>query len=742
MFLNQTEPQRQWSLDTFDTPFSTDDAVDGVLNLGIVSPVLNVEIGGKVFWDLDDNNLPGGTEGVSNTTVTILGVNNTEIDTNVTTDEFGVWSLFVPIQDEYQISVMKEGFSTEVYNVSNTSAYPVYSSPESHDIEMTAGNVTVSGNVTDINDAERLNGSIVTLFPSSGMAGEAIVVTSQYANDQLTWSTVIAPGEWIVVVTEANPGENGGGVAIGLLDASISDGATLDLEMSLGGWLDLTTSWTDIKIDEHHAGSASAGSIYMNETAVVTIAIGDEIEWDLPVGADGTISVLMPASEIEMDSSFITIQHDLELEMEYIGGAVTTIAEGRSPVSLSYTRSINSDTSIAMVEGSVVNATVDEELAFTAVEEGEGYQHIEFDLELNYEGTETVQVFDVLGQIVVSPDEADWKIEFKNGSTYEDSYEVSLGIGNGTNDTSVQSSATVGIRITVANQSTAWHLEEPHTLKVRMLTDNTPSSEISVTVQVPQIYGLETSEEDESIGIGAGGNSMFGFVLENTGNGDDSYTIELSDNIPEGWEVTPMTSVITIAKGDTRSQMFTAFAPEDFDSGSKVVTVTVTSEDGVTTETFDVEIVRANIDLSVDQGEIKTLSGNIADRAGTLIIPIKNSGFLGSDNVVVSASVQGGRTLGAQTVSVDPEGQTNVTFDLEASDASGTVRYDVRIEIVGDDREFTDKPVDEFDFKIEYYIDDTSEESSLFTIVIAILGALVLYGGVRISRRSNKGSRF
>ena len=742
MFLNQTEPQRQWSLDTFDAPFSTDDAVDGVLNLGIVSPVLNVEIGGKVFWDLDDNDLPGGTEGVSNTTVTIVGVNNTEIDTNVSTDEFGVWSLFVPIQDEYQVTVSKEGFSTEVYNVSNTSAYPVYSSPESYDIEMTAGNVTVSGNVTDINDAERLNGSVVTLFPSSGMAGEPVVVSSQFANEQLTWSSDISPGEWIVVVTEANAGENGGGVAIGLLDASISDGATLDLEMSLGGWLDLTTTWTDIKLDEYHAGSASNGSIYMNETAVVTITIGEGLEWDLPVGADGTISVLMPASEVEMDSSFITIQHDLELEMEYIGGAVTTIAEGRSPVSLSYTRSINSDTSIAMVEGSVVNATVDGELAFTAVEEGEAYQQIEFDLELNYEGTETVQVFDVLGQIVVSPDEADWKIEFKNGSTYEDAYEVSLGIGNSSQDTSVQSSVTVGIRITVANQSTAWHLEEPHTLKVRMLTDNTPSSEIAVTVQVPQIYGLETSEEDESIGIGAGGNSMFGFVLENTGNGDDSYTVELSDNIPEGWEVTPMSSVITIAKGDTRSQMFTAFAPEDFDSGSKVITVIVTSEDGVTTESFDVEIVTADINLIVDQGEIATLSDNIANRAGKLVIPIKNSGFLGSDDVVVSASIQGGRSLGAQTVSVQPEGTTNVTFDLEASDAAGTVRYDVRIEIVGEDSAFTDKAVDEFDFKIEYYIDETNEESPLFTIVIVALGALVLYGGVRISRRSSKGSRF
>ena len=745
MFLNQTEPQRQWSLDTFDAPFSTDNAVDGVLELGIVSPELMVEIGGKVFWDLNDDDLPGGTEGIANTTVSITGLNNTEIDTNVTTDEFGVWSLLVPIQDEYQVSVSKEGFSTEVYNVSNSSAYPVYAVPESYDIEMTAGNVTVSGNVTDINDAERLNGSIVTLYPSTGMAGEATVVESQFNNEELTWSAVISPGEWIVVVTEANPGENGGGVAIGLLDASISEGATLDLEMSLGGWLDLSTSWTDIKLDEHHAGSSSNGSIYMNETAVVTMTIGDDLEWDLPVGEDGTISVLMPASEIEMDSSFTTIQHDLQLEMEYIGGAVTLVAEGRSPVTLSYTRSINSDTSISMVEGSVTGATVESEMAFTAIEEEEGYQQIEFELQLNYEGTETVQVFDVLGQILVAPDEADWTIEFKNGSTYEDSYEVSLGIGNSTNDTTVQSSATVGVRITVANQSSAWHLEDPHTLKVRMLTDGTPSSEISVTVQVPQIYGLETSEEDESVGIGAGGSSMFGFVLENTGNGDDSYTIELSDNIPEGWEVTPMSSVITIAKGDTRSQMFTAFAPEDFDSGSKVVTVTVTSENGINTTSFDVEIVKASITLKdVDQGKIQEMSNLYANRAGKLIIPIENIGKLGSDDIVVSASIQGGRSLGAQTVSVDPEGMTNVTFDMEASDASGLVRFDVRVEIVGEDSEFTDSAVQEFDFSIEYVIDESNDDSNSdwFTFVIVILGALVLYGGVRISRRSNKGSRF
>ena len=742
MFLNKSDPQLRWTLNTSTSPFNTADAVDNVLDLGIVNAELYVQIGGKVFWDVNDDGAPGATEGVENVTVTVVGLNNTEVNENISTDEAGVWRLFVPILDEYQVNVSKLGFGTESYNISNSSAFPVYSSQESHDIEITAGNVTVSGNVTDINDAERLNGSSVVLYPSTGMAGVPLTASSVFSNDQLNWSAVISPGEWIVVVTEANADENGGGVAIGLLDASVSEGATLDLEMSLGGWIDLTTSWTDISLVEHHAGSDDNGSILMNESATVTFSIGADLEWDIPVDSDGTISVLMPSSDVEMDSSFITIQHDLALEMEYIGGTTTTVAEGRSPVTLSYTRSINSDTSVTMVANSTVNATVESELSFMAIEEDEGYKFIEFDVEVNYDGTETVQVFDVLGQVGVAPDEPDWSIEFWNGSAYVDAYEVTLGIGNNSNDTSVQTSAVIGVRITVANQSSAWHLQEPHTLKVRLVMDGSPSSELAVSVQVPQIFGFELSEQDEAIGIGAGGSNTFGFQLDNTGNGDDSFTIELSDNIPEGWEVTPMNSVITIAKGDSRSQLFTAFAPADFDSGSKEITVTVTSEDGIFTESFDVEIMLSNIVLSVDQGDIVTLSDNIANRVGKLVIPIENTGFLGSNDVVVSAKIVGGRDLGAQTISVDPESTSNAVFDLEADDASGTVRFEVRIEVVGEDSSFIDEPVDEFDFSIEYYIDEDADDSLWFTLVIFVLGALVIYGGIKISRRSSSSARF
>tara|TARA_Y100000766_G_scaffold2099_1_gene1679 strand:+ start:7769 stop:17344 length:9576 start_codon:yes stop_codon:yes gene_type:complete len=746
LFLNETAPQRHWTLDY--GPFDTATAVDGILELGMIYADLEVEIGGKVFWDLDDNDLPGGTEGVANTTVTIVGMNNSEIDTNVTTDEFGVWSLFVPIDDEYQVTVSKEGFSTEVYNVSNSSAYPVHSEPQSHDIEMTAGNVVVSGNVTDINDANRLNGSTVVLYPSSGMAGEAVTVTPIFANDILTWSTVIAPGEWIVVVTQSDAGENGGGVAVGLLDASISDGATLDLEMSLGGWIDLTTSWTDINLNDHHAGSDDVnGSALLNESVSVTFGIGSDIQWDIPVGSDGSISVLMPAEEIEMDSSFVTIQHDLNLEMDYIGGAVTLVAEGRSPVALSYNRIANSDTSITIVENSMVNATADSEndLAFEAIEEEEAYKPIEFDLNIQYDGTETSQVFDVVGQIGIAPDEADWSLEFWDGTNFVESHNVTLGIGENSSDTSVDSSTVLRVRILAPNQSDAWHLEEPHSLKVRLSTDSTPSSEIAVTVQVPQIYNFEFTDVPAVVGLNNASSESFGFDLTNLGNGDDTFTIELADNIPAGWEITPMQSVLTISKDDTRSQLFTVFSPDDFTEGTKTVTVTVTSENGLLTDTFDVEIIPLSIRLDIDQGDIVTLSGSTADAKNELVIPVTNLGLMESDNVEVSAKIVDGKSLGTVTISLGAESTTNAIFNVSAEDSGSTVRFEVTVNVLGDDADKVSQQIgadNMIDFNIEYYIDETTEESPWFTLVILVLGALVAYGGVRLARSRSSSTRF
>jgi len=283
-----------------------------------------------------------------------------------------------------------------------------------------------------------------------------------------------------------------------------------------------------------------------------------------------------------------------------------------------------------------------------------------------------------------------------------------------------------------------------------LITDSTPSSEIAITVQVPQIYGFDFSDVVTEVGIGTGGSSSFGFMLENTGNGDDSFTIELVDNIPEGWEVTPMNSVISIAKGDSRSQLFTAYSSDDFTSGSKTVTVRVTSEDGVFTDSFDVEITKASIKLDINQGAIVTLSDNVADKAGKLVIPVTNLGLLGSDDVSVTASIQGGKSLGTQTITLNPNGTTNAEFDLTADDASGTVRFEVRVEVLGDDSSQVTQEIgiedgeQTIDFSIEYYIQtsDADKADTWFVAAIALLGILVIYAGFRIARSKSSSTRF
>ncbi len=744
LFLNESAPQRHWSLDTSDASFTTESADDGKLDLGIVTADLEVEIGGKVFWDLNEDDVPGITEGVEDFLVEILG-NTSGVDTNVTTDGDGVWSLFVPVSDDYTVTVSKEGFATEVYNLSNSSSYPVENNPESHDIEVVAGNVAVSGNVTDINDASRLDGATIVLYPTLDAVRDSITITGVFADDVLTWDAEIAPGEWIVVVTQSNADENGGGVAIGLLDATVANGASIDLEMALGGWVDLSTEWTDFALDEHHAGSSSDGASMISESVDVTISIGDDIAWDMTLEDDGTLTLLMPAGDIEFDSTFMTVQHDDNLDMEYIAGGKTSIGEGRAPVNLAYTRSINSDSSITMSSGSVTNATLidDDETDLMAQVTGEDHKTIEFNLDVAYEGTEIADVFTVTGSIGVAPDSNLWSVEFFNGTDWVESYDLTLGVGANASDTSVEKTASIMVRVHVANQSEAWNLEDAHMVKVRMSTDTGESSEISLKVQVPQTYGFELTEEVTEIGIPAGSSQQVTFMLENTGNGDDSFTITLADNIPEGWEVTPMESVVTIAKDDVRSQAFTVFAPSDWDGTTKTVSVTVTSENGVDTESFDVELQQAMISLRFDQSDAVTASTHDADDEATqVVLPIENFGYLdATGSVIVYLTHTASGEEWSTTLTIPARSTVNAVFSVGAMEAPSQ-RFEYRVEVAGSDANYTAENITSDDFSLEYNIQsETSENNWMIFLIIAIIG-LVVYAGVQMGKRGSGGKRF
>jgi hypothetical protein len=398
-----------------------------------------------------------------------------------------------------------------------------------------------------------------------------------------------------------------------------------------------------------------------------------------------------------------------------------------------------------MASGSVVNATSidDDETDLMAQLTEDAYETIEFDLDMNYDGTELSDVFTLTGSVGVAPDSSLWSIEFFNGTDWVESYDVVLGVGNDSSDTSVETTGKVSVRIIIANQSEAWHLEDAHTIKVRMSTVTGASSEISIDVQVPQTYGFEISDQETEIGIGESDNRQFGFMLTNTGNGDDSFTVSLSDNI-EGWEITPSSSVVTVAKDDSRSQAFTVFSPSTWDGSTKTVTVTVTSENGVDTESYEVELVQAMISLKWDDDAIQTASDTTADDENTQVrIPIENVGYRdATGSVIVYLTYQAtGKEYNSTTISIPAQSTGIAVFDVGAM-PNNKQRFDYRVEVVGEDANFTENGIEPGDFSIQFNIDEESDDGLLFTLAIVALIGAILYGGVQMVRKGGNSKRF
>jgi len=740
LFLNSTMPQKQWTLDTSSDVFNITDS-NGTLEIGTIYADLVVEIGGKVFWDLNEDDAASLFEGVPDVNVTIMGSNNTVINETIITDSEGVWSLFVPLRDIYSVSIDKEGFASETYDIDQTGGFPVYDTMASYDLEMNAGNVSVSGNVTDIQGSNRLTDATITLYPALDIERDTISLTGTMVGDVLTWDAVITPGDWIVVVTEANPGENGGGIAVGLLEASVADGGTLELEMSLGGWAKLTTTWADISFESHHAGSDDEkGYPMITEPVVVEVSIGSGLVWEMPIAANGTLHILLPSGDFDIDSSFVTIQHYDELEMKYNAGVNSNIDADSQSLILEFNRRINSESSIQVLNGSITNATAingdDNKLMAD-----ESLNAIEFEVQADYLGTESLDSFTVTGTVEVSPDELEWNLQFWNGSEWVDSLEVNLGIGVDENDESVSNKSMVKARLTLPDVATAWHLENGHTINVNLDTETGAGSAVSINVQVPQTYGFNITDSTEVLGIAPSGSRNFEFTLTNLGNGDDTFTIEMADNIPAGWEITPTNSIMTIAKDTSRVQMFTAFAPENFTEGSFTVAVTATSEDGNTSKSFNVTISSARIKLKVDQGAIIVKSDQIADQPGNLVVPVENFGTLDATAVIVYLTPQD-TGVELQVGLIIPAGQTvDAVFALNATRA-GIHRYDVRVDVIGDDADDVDVEVDDFDFGMEYQInEDLGDESILMQIGILALAVLIIYGAVKMGR-NKKSAKF
>ena len=221
-----------------------------------------------------------------------------------------------------------------------------------------------------------------------------------------------------------------------MLEASVQDGASIDLVMEKGGLISLTTSWLTIESTQFNAGDVS-------DDVVVEIDLGDGVVWEMPFDSDGKFQAILPAGSVSFDSEFETVQHDLQLTMEYSAGlSVEIVQDTAEDRLLEFTRKVNSDLVVEVI--SITEGTAEFDVTdltdVTAIEDGDGYKVISLELQLTYEGTEISDEFSATGSLGVTQDSEFWKVEYRNSTSddegeWSETMDVLMGIGVDNNDT-------------------------------------------------------------------------------------------------------------------------------------------------------------------------------------------------------------------------------------------------------------------------------------------------------------------
>ena len=579
------------------------------------------------------------------------------------------------------------------------------------------------------------------MYGTSENQQDSVAVVGVLDGETLSFTAVVEPGQWVVVVYEDDAPFNGGGVAVGLLDAEVQNGGTIELVMSKGGWVDVSTEFTSFNLQTFNAGTENASSP-VSDVVEVEVDLGDGQTWSLPLDSDGTLEVLLPADSATFNSEFSTTQRDLV--MNYTAGvSIDNGDEGRTAVMLSYNRKTNSD--LLLTVNAVTGATVlgDENrdlLAIVNASDDANYTTIEFDVLAVYEGTEISDPFEVTGTVTVSPDQEDWTVEFYNGTDWVSTSTVQLGIGDVAENATLD--ATLRARIVLPSVETAWWLENGHDVNIRFSADSGDMTEVSINIEVPQTYGFNVTDVSSTVGVAPGGSTTATMTINNNGNGDDSFTYEVLDNLPDGWIISPMNGVTTIAKENMRDLAFAVTSASTFNDGQVTVTVRITSEDGVTTEDVEIVVESARIALSWDEDLSTSRSNGFADvDPNTVVIVIQNTGLRPAQQVTVFLDSSGMSEMN-MTLSVPAEGSTDFEFVLPKA-SQGITRYDVRAEVLGDDANYTTSTVDG-DFGIEYLVQG-SDDSSNPIVIVAIIALIfiILYFGFKASARARgSGSRF
>ena len=630
-----------------------------------------VRLSGKVFWDLDADGTPGFSEGLANATVNLAGNDDSQ---QITTSDSGEWSTYLPSLSTWNITVEKTGFDTQnaTIELGETSLI--------EDIEISAGEVEVSGTISYL-DQDCVSGGdwSVSIIPSHGIARDRVLVSGNSAGE---WTTLLQPGSWVAYSTtsDATPGCQGL-VSIDPLVVGV-EGCTVDSELTIGGILNLDTSWLDFEGGEHELIEIEDYDLVIDFNSM---------SWDEELDEDGTLSLLLLPGTIQTSSEFELNEEGRNVS--YSGGKGVTIRAGQeSPLStLSIERVSKQDVTLS-VQGPETVQVQELDQACTNDDDGDGvingedafpqdssewsdndgdgigdnedsdddedgtidteddfplgqglfenqdlgckYNDAYFNVTVNYQGHNSFDEYTVVGT-VPGADGAQWSVEFQNSTgSWSNTHSFDLGLGN--SDLSDQ----IKLRVVPAFVGSAHHFPSGHMVLVKLSTNQGYSLQLELTVEVPPTRGLEIYEPDNVYFDVEERAVTMEIPFKNTGNSDELFFFEFEQS--DWWEVAgPSTQPASPFSDGTATFTFVRSSEADLPSQyTEEITFTVTDQNNNSYPGETILVMDAP-SLSIDGGTVDLLGSDFATfgEIETYSLNITNSGNVDADSVTLSAAL-------------------------------------------------------------------------------------------------------
>ena len=699
--------------------------------------IREAKLSGKVFWDFDKDGSADVAEGVANATVSITGDN---IDIELVADEDGRYSTMLPYNSSVSISVQKDGFSDAAQDAS-VMGFPVES-----DIQLTAGTVTASGSVNYLSDTINPDWSDdieIILVPKDGFAApQAVAVKGGEGSWDGTWSVDLEPGRYVLQVRDTSRNL----VAFSEIFADLVDGGSADVDLTPGGWLLLSGSWLDYDGNLPSLSSSDldlVGADVVDQELSLLISSGPSLEWRLDIPEDGDLRVLMPAGPISVAGEFSVDQKDRIMAYE-AGQSVlvpsSTISDSieTAPVDLRFTRTSNSSMSAMMTSSD--SATVDEDGVLFALPNGtDGYAPMTVQIELDYEGHESSDVF-TLNAIVPGTDGPSWTVEFDNGSgIYTETSTVTLSIDD--------DEASITAKITPPNASVARHFPNARTISIQASTDSGVSENVQIKVNVPKSSGwsLETPPE-ELYGVKPGSQTSISLPFSNDGNADDVFSLSFDDDaLPAGWTRTGV-QTITMGAFETQAASIVLNSPSDSEGQSFTLVMYVVGDDQTEYEPVEIDVSSEYPDLNIDESTISWLSGGIDPVFGsmqTVVLTIENDGLVSAEEVIVRADHKASVNSefsginDSAVITIPAGGESTAYLDLNFTDLTqGEAWIVFSIESV-DGESSSEKHEKKYNLLSPAVEDASNATQVLMVILIIFLGGLLIMLTRRPGRRPN-----